>query len=58
LKTALRTSIVLGKNGGAFVPIILAKFGLGGKQGKGNQFISWIHEKILLEPSNILLKKS
>ena len=46
LKTALRTSIVLGKNGGAFVPIkMLAKFGLGGKQGKGNQFISWIHEK-------------
>lgn len=46
LKTALRTSIVLGKNGGAFVPIkMLAQFGLGGKQGKGNQFISWIHEK-------------
>jgi uncharacterized protein (TIGR01777 family) len=45
LKTALRTSIVLGKNGGAFVPIkTLTKFGLGGKQGKGNQYISWIHE--------------
>ena len=46
LKTALRTSIVLGKNGGAFIPLkMLTKFGLGGKQGKGNQFISWIHEK-------------
>lgn len=46
LKTALRTSIVLGKNGGAFIPLkTLAKFGLGGKQGKGNQFISWIHEE-------------
>ena len=45
LKTALRTSIVLGKNGGAFIPLkTLAKIGLGGKQGKGNQFISWIHE--------------
>jgi uncharacterized protein len=45
LKTALRTSIVLGKNGGAFVPIkTLAKIGFGGKQGKGNQYISWIHE--------------
>lgn len=45
LKTALRTSIVLGKKGGAFVPIKnLAKLGFGGKQGKGNQFISWIHE--------------
>lgn len=46
LKTALRTSIVLGKNGGAFIPLkTLAKIGLGGKQGKGNQFISWIHEE-------------
>jgi uncharacterized protein len=45
LKTALRTSIVLGKNGGAFIPLkTLAKIGFGGKQGKGNQFISWIHE--------------
>ena len=45
IKTALRTSIVLGKKGGAFVPIKnLAKLGFGGKQGKGNQFISWIHE--------------
>lgn len=46
LKTALRTSIVLGKNGGAFIPLkTLAKLGLGGKQGNGNQFISWIHEE-------------
>ena len=46
LKTALRTSIVLGKNGGAFIPLKrLTQFGLGGKQGSGNQFISWIHEE-------------
>lgn len=45
IKTALRTSIVLGKHGGAFIPLkTLAKFGFGGQQGKGNQFISWIHE--------------
>ena len=45
LKTALRTSIVLGKNGGAFLPLkTLTKLGFGGKQGRGNQFISWIHE--------------
>lgn len=44
-KTALRTSIVLGNGGGAF-PMVkrLAKVGLGGKQGNGRQFISWIHE--------------
>jgi uncharacterized protein (TIGR01777 family) len=45
LKTALRTSIVLGRKGGAFVPLQrLARLGFGGKQGRGNQFISWIHE--------------
>ncbi len=45
-KVALRTSIVLGKNGGAFIPLkSLAKIGFGGKQGNGSQFVSWIHEK-------------
>lgn len=43
-KVAMRVSIVLGKNGGAMTPILnLTKFGLGGKQGSGQQFISWIH---------------
>ncbi len=58
LKTALRTSIVLGKNGGAFVPIkMLTKFGLGGKQGKGNQFISWIHEKDFARAIEFVIEK-
>lgn len=44
-KTALRTSIVLGKNGGAFLPLKnLSQMGFGGKQGNGKQFVSWIHE--------------
>jgi uncharacterized protein (TIGR01777 family) len=44
-KTALRTSIVIGKKGGAFLPLKnLAKMGFGGKQGSGRQFVSWIHE--------------
>lgn len=43
-KVALRTSIVLGKNGGAFPKLRqITKLGLGGKQGKGNQNVSWIH---------------
>lgn len=44
-KTALRTSIVLGTEGGAF-PVLkkLAKVALGGRQGNGRQFVSWIHE--------------
>ncbi len=44
-KIILRTSIVLGKNGGALIPLKrLTKFGLGGKQGSGLQKVSWIHE--------------
>jgi len=43
-KVALRTSIVLGKNGGAFPKLkLMTKLGLGGKQGRGNQNVSWIH---------------
>jgi len=44
-KIILRTSIVMGKKGGAFIPLKnLTKFGLGGKQGSGHQKVSWIHE--------------
>lgn len=44
-KVILRTSIVIGKNGGAlqtFKKII--RLGFGGKIGNGKQGISWIHE--------------
>lgn len=40
----LRLAIVLGKNGGVLKPFSnLVKFGLGGRQGSGNQMFSWIH---------------
>ncbi|MET3035968.1 TIGR01777 family oxidoreductase [Chryseobacterium sp. NRRL B-14859] len=43
-KVALRTSIVLGNNGGAFPKLkMITKIGLGGKQGRGSQMVSWIH---------------
>lgn len=43
-KVALRTSIVLGNNGGAFPKLkMITKLGLGGKQGRGAQMVSWIH---------------
>ncbi|WPO84065.1 TIGR01777 family oxidoreductase [Chryseobacterium sp. JJR-5R] len=43
-KAALRTSIVLGNNGGAFPKLkMVTKLGLGGKQGPGTQKVSWIH---------------
>lgn len=43
-KVALRTAIVFGNEGGAFPKLkMITKLGLGGKQGRGNQKISWIH---------------
>lgn len=41
---ALRMAIILGKNGGVISPYKnIVRFGLGGKQGKGNQMFSWLH---------------
>lgn len=43
-RVAIRTSIVLGKNAGAYPKLkTLTRLFLGGKQGNGRQFISWIH---------------
>ena len=43
-QVALRMAIVLGKNGGVIKALKnLVRFGLGGKQGNGNQMFSWIH---------------
>jgi hypothetical protein len=43
-QAALRIAIVLGKGGGVMIPYQhLARAGLGGPQGPGNQMFSWIH---------------
>ena len=41
----LRTSMVLGHGDNSVYPVLarLARFGLGGTLGNGNQFVSWIH---------------
>jgi hypothetical protein len=45
-KIALRMGIVFGHADGAFPRLLnLVKFGLGGKQGDGGQYMSWIHEQ-------------
>ncbi|MCD0489541.1 TIGR01777 family oxidoreductase [Pedobacter sp. MC2016-14] len=45
-KVALRMGIVLGRADGAFPRLFnLVKCGLGGKQGDGQQYMSWIHEQ-------------
>lgn len=56
-KVALRTSIVLGKNGGAFPKFKqISKLGLGGKQGRGNQLMSWIHIDDFCEAVNFIIE--
>ncbi|MEJ0031079.1 MAG: DUF1731 domain-containing protein [Bacteroidota bacterium] len=44
-RVIMRTSIVMGKEGGALPPLKnLVRFGLGGRQGNGHQMVSWIHQ--------------
>jgi uncharacterized protein len=45
-RVLLRTAMVMGRDGGVFVPFrLLARLGLGGTLGNGRQFMSWIHEQ-------------
>ena len=56
-KIILRTSIVLGKNGGAVKELLpLVKFGLGGKNGSGKQYVSWVYEEDMKRMIYFLLK--
>jgi uncharacterized protein (TIGR01777 family) len=44
-KIALRMGIVLGRSDSAFPVLLnLVKLGLGGRQGNGQQYMSWVHE--------------
>lgn len=44
-KLALRTTMVLGHGRNSVFPVLcrLARLGLGGRMGSGNQFVSWLH---------------
>lgn len=45
-KIALRMGIVLGRSDSVFPRLLnLVRFGLGGKQGTGEQYIAWVHEQ-------------
>ena len=47
-KVALRMAIVLGREGGVWEVLKrLTQFGLGGTMGRGDQFMSWLHERDL-----------
>ena len=46
-KITLRTAMVLGLGKNSVFPVLrkLVRCGLGGKQGTGQQFVSWVHEE-------------
>lgn len=45
-KVALRVGLVMGRHDGVFPRLLnLIKFGLGGRQGDGTQYVSWVHEQ-------------
>lgn len=57
-KVALRMGIVLGSQDGVFPRLLnLVKFGLGGKQGDGQQYVSWIHEQDAAKCTEWLMQK-
>ena len=58
-RVALRIALIFGKT----APILqvferLTKFGLGGPQGDGGQYVSWIHERDCLRAITFLLENS
>jgi len=56
-KIALRMGIVLGRADGAFPRLLnLVRFGLGGRQGDGNQYVNWVHEQDAIHSIAWLLK--
>ena len=56
-KIALRVGIVFGKNSAVFPRLLnLLKYGLGGQQGNGRQYVSWIHEADISRMTEWLLE--
>jgi uncharacterized protein len=58
-KIAIRSAITLSPDrGGAFDLLLgLVRFGLGGRQGSGSQFMSWIHEDDFVRAIDLLIAR-
>lgn len=56
-KVALRTTMVLGHARNSVFPVLrrLARLGLGGRMGSGEQFVSWLHETDFLRAVEFLI---
>jgi uncharacterized protein (TIGR01777 family) len=59
-KVAMRTTIAFNADPGSAFAIMsrLVRFGLGGAQGRGDQFVSWIHEADLIRAIEFLIERS
>ncbi len=56
-KIAIRTGIVMGREGGPFIPLRrMVRLGLGGRQGNGRQFVSWLHARDFAEVIDFLIQ--
>ncbi len=56
-KVALRMAIVLGREGGVWEVLKrLTQFGLGGTMGRGDQFMSWLHERDLVRMIDFIIE--
>jgi uncharacterized protein (TIGR01777 family) len=58
-KVALRSALTLSPDrGGVFdVLLSLVRYGLGGRQGAGTQFVSWIHEADFVRAIDLLIAR-
>lgn len=57
-RVALRLGIVLGRSDGVFPRLLnLVKLGMGGKQGDGEQYVSWIHEQDVARITQYILQQ-
>lgn len=56
-KVALRTTMVLGRAHNSVFPVLrrLARLGLGGRMGSGEQFVSWLHETDFLRAVEFII---
>jgi uncharacterized protein len=58
-KVIIRMGIVIGKEGGPLKPLkMLARLGAGGKQGRGDQYFSWLHEADFVNSVEFLINKA
>lgn len=56
-KIALRIGIVLGRTDGALPRLVnLVKTGMGGQQGDGQQYVSWVHEQDVVKTTEWLMQ--